>query len=186
MATASNRTVRDAQARVSQEAERLKRQGREGQFAVGPDWAIHSDLSAVKSGLTPVKLYLVAYNLVSAALWGYVLVLTVAHFLEEPTVGEKVSNFVKFFAGPSSLLPDPIKHFVTRLSGAYDYKHLGAITKWTQTLAALEVVHAATGLVRSPVGTTAMQVASRLWTVWGVVEAKPAVRGASHMLEASH
>jgi len=37
----------------------------------------------------------------------------------------------------------------------------------------MEVVHAATGLVRAPVGTTAMQVASRLLLVWGVVNTFP-------------
>jgi len=37
-----------------------------------------------------------------------------------------------------------------------------------QTAGALEVRHALLRLVRSPVGTTAMQVASRLYLVWGV------------------
>lgn len=49
------------------------------------------------------------------------------------------------------------------------------VPKWTQTLAVLEVVHAALGWVRSPLGTVASQVASRLWTVWGVVEAAPEI-----------
>jgi very-long-chain (3R)-3-hydroxyacyl-CoA dehydratase len=43
----------------------------------------------------------------------------------------------------------------------------------TQTLAVLEVVHAATGLVRSPVFTTMQQVASRLFVVWGILFAAP-------------
>ena len=41
--------------------------------------------------------------------------------------------------------------------------------KISQTAALLEVVHAATGLVRSPVAITAMQVASRIWCLWGIV-----------------
>lgn len=41
--------------------------------------------------------------------------------------------------------------------------------RWTQTLAVLEVVHALLGVVRTPVFTTAMQVASRLLLVWLVV-----------------
>jgi hypothetical protein len=45
--------------------------------------------------------------------------------------------------------------------------------KVSQTAAILEVVHAATGLVRSPVGITAMQVASRIWCLWGIVNAVP-------------
>ena len=51
------------------------------------------------------------------------------------------------------------------------------MVKVTQSLAVLEVVHAALGWVRSPVATTAMQVASRLWSVWGVVEAASGVSG---------
>jgi very-long-chain (3R)-3-hydroxyacyl-CoA dehydratase len=44
-----------------------------------------------------------------------------------------------------------------------------------QTLAILEVVHSAVGLVRAPVVTTAAQVASRLWLVWGVLHLVPSV-----------
>lgn len=43
----------------------------------------------------------------------------------------------------------------------------------TQSLAILEVVHAAVGLVRSPVFTTAQQVASRIFVVWGILTATP-------------
>ncbi|PVH86779.1 PTPLA-domain-containing protein [Cadophora sp. DSE1049] len=53
------------------------------------------------------------------------------------------------------------------------YPGVGRFCKWTQTLALLEVVHAAVGLVRAPIGTTAMQVASRLLLVWGVVDTFP-------------
>lgn len=45
--------------------------------------------------------------------------------------------------------------------------------KITQSLAVLEVVHAAVGLVRSPVFTTAQQVASRIFIVWGILVATP-------------
>lgn len=48
-----------------------------------------------------------------------------------------------------------------------------------QTGAALEVAHAACGLVRAPVATTALQVASRLLLLWGATEPLPAVRGAA-------
>ncbi|KAK0113207.1 hypothetical protein ONS95_014902 [Cadophora gregata] len=53
------------------------------------------------------------------------------------------------------------------------YPGVGRFCKWTQTLALLEVVHAAVGLVRAPIGTTAMQVASRILLVWGVVDTFP-------------
>jgi very-long-chain (3R)-3-hydroxyacyl-CoA dehydratase len=39
----------------------------------------------------------------------------------------------------------------------------------TQSLAILEVVHSIIGLVRAPFLTTAMQVASRLLLVWGIM-----------------
>jgi hypothetical protein len=53
---------------------------------------------------------------------------------------------------------------------------LGNWVKVTQTLAVLDVVHAALGLVKSNVGTAASQVFSRLWAVWAVVEMVPEVR----------
>lgn len=61
------------------------------------------------------------------------------------------------------------------LSGSYAYHSLGPLVVWTQTAALLEVVHALTGMVRSSVVTVGMQVASRVWMVWGVVEARPEV-----------
>ncbi|KAF2161324.1 hypothetical protein M409DRAFT_28361 [Zasmidium cellare ATCC 36951] len=53
------------------------------------------------------------------------------------------------------------------------YLGTGEFTKWTQTLAALEVLHAAIGLVRAPLFTTLMQVASRFLLVWGIVHNFP-------------
>ena len=41
--------------------------------------------------------------------------------------------------------------------------------KVVQTTAVMEVIHAAIGLVRSPVMITATQVASRIWVLWGIV-----------------
>lgn len=52
---------------------------------------------------------------------------------------------------------------------------MGNWVKFTQTLAVLDVVHAALGLVKSNVGTAASQVFSRLWAVWAVVEMVPEV-----------
>ena len=48
-----------------------------------------------------------------------------------------------------------------------------------QTAACLEVVHAMTGLARSPVLVTAMQVSSRLMVVWGVLWISPPSRVAT-------
>lgn len=55
------------------------------------------------------------------------------------------------------------------VSAQFVVEGLGDFTKWVQTLAVLELVHALAGFVRSPVVTTAMQIASRLFLVWGVV-----------------
>ncbi|KAI0994113.1 hypothetical protein K3495_g14070 [Podosphaera aphanis] len=55
------------------------------------------------------------------------------------------------------------------------YQGVGKFTQLTQTLALLEVFHSATGLVRAPISTTAMQVASRLLLVWVVVQPFPFV-----------
>ncbi|MEW5303599.1 MAG: hypothetical protein WDW38_009010 [Sanguina aurantia] len=62
-------------------------------------------------------------------------------------------------------------------------QHGGPAELWTvlefplkivQTSALLEVVHSATGLVRSPLAVTAMQVASRQWVLWGLLVPLPA------------
>ncbi|KAF6254850.1 tyrosine phosphatase-like protein [Scenedesmus sp. NREL 46B-D3] len=83
--------------------------------------------------------YLLAYNAALAAGWGYVLFLTYKTVLQEHGWTEEV------------------------------FKAVEVPLKLSQTAALLEVVHAATGLVKSPVGITAMQVASRIWCLWGVV-----------------
>lgn len=61
------------------------------------------------------------------------------------------------------------------LGGSYGYHNLGPAVVWTQTGALLEVVHAALGIVKSSPVTVAMQVASRIWMVWGVVEQREEV-----------
>ncbi|KAH8600470.1 tyrosine phosphatase-like protein, partial [Bisporella sp. PMI_857] len=67
------------------------------------------------------------------------------------------------------------------------YAGVGNFAKWTQTIAVLEIVHAAIGLVRAPISTTGMQVASRLLLVWGIVNNFPSLAksaGYSSMLVA--
>ena len=53
------------------------------------------------------------------------------------------------------------------------FNQVGEFTRWTQTLAMLEILHSLTGLVRAPVLTTVMQVASRFLLVWIVVNNFP-------------
>ncbi|KAG5650624.1 hypothetical protein H0H81_011628 [Sphagnurus paluster] len=97
----------------------------------------------------PVKFYLVLYNLVSAAGWSYLLFRTLTHLFASGTG-----------TGTETLL--------ARARTAYE--STGAATRAVQSLAALEVLHVLLGWVRSPLGTTAAQVASRLFLVWGVLE----------------
>jgi very-long-chain (3R)-3-hydroxyacyl-CoA dehydratase len=117
--------------------------------------------------------YLVLYNAVSAAAWSSVLYHTVA---------------IAASQGPR-----------------YVHPGIGEWTKWTQTAAALEILHSlfgmclpsphpreaprpsttvlisvadfkpSTGIVRAPLMTTLMQVASRLLLVWGIVHPFPAI-----------
>lgn len=56
------------------------------------------------------------------------------------------------------------------------YSVAGKQVAFVQSFAILEVFHVLLGFVPSPLGTTAMQVASRLWLVWGIVERFPEVR----------
>ncbi|KAF4953719.1 hypothetical protein FSARC_12325 [Fusarium sarcochroum] len=55
----------------------------------------------------------------------------------------------------------------------YVYPGNGQYTKWTQTLAGLEVLHSLLGVVRAPLFTTLMQVASRFLLVWAIVDVFP-------------
>lgn len=53
------------------------------------------------------------------------------------------------------------------------FQAVGTPLKVVQTAAVLEVVHSLTGVVRSPVFTTAIQVVSRIWALWGIVSLVP-------------
>lgn len=48
--------------------------------------------------------------------------------------------------------------------------------KIVQTMAVMEIVHAAVGIVRSPIVSTLMQVSSRLWLVWAINVLCPVTR----------
>jgi very-long-chain (3R)-3-hydroxyacyl-CoA dehydratase len=52
---------------------------------------------------------------------------------------------------------------------------LNVLTLWTETIAAIEVIHAATGLVRASPATTALQVAGRNTIVWAITRNYPDV-----------
>lgn len=67
-----------------------------------------------------------------------------------------------------AFIPKSLWEIVGRATTAYIA--VGPETAIIQTVATLEVLHAALGWVRSPITTTAMQVSSRLFLVWGVTE----------------
>jgi very-long-chain (3R)-3-hydroxyacyl-CoA dehydratase len=70
-----------------------------------------------------------------------------------------------------TLLPVLLSH--NKLHGLYHA--IFPVLQWTQTLALLEVVHSIVGIVRASPVTTAMQVASRILVVWGVMYLLPEV-----------
>ncbi|WWC95296.1 hypothetical protein V866_002157 [Kwoniella sp. B9012] len=152
--------------RVELDKERLQRKGNE-----------------VKPTLTPVKVYLLFYNLISALLWGHLLYIVLLFIITPRSTASTIQHapssfFARLFPSTSST-PSPINRFIEHFSGSYDFKGLGWKTKYVQSLAALEILHTALGWVRSPLGTVASQVFSRVWTVWGVVEAVPEVSHSS-------
>ncbi|OAQ89203.1 protein tyrosine phosphatase [Purpureocillium lilacinum] len=55
----------------------------------------------------------------------------------------------------------------------FTYAAAGEWTKWTQTAAALEILHSLLGVVRAPVFTTLTQVSSRFLLVWAIVDSFP-------------
>jgi very-long-chain (3R)-3-hydroxyacyl-CoA dehydratase len=121
-----------------------------------------------------VKAYLVLYNVASALAWASVLYLAVQHLSASPSTIENISKRVPSFVPPAF---SPIyRRAITT------YAALGEHTKWVQTAATMEVVHSLVGFVRSPVQTTAMQVASRLYLVWGVADRFAEVRSPSAAL----
>ncbi|THH13758.1 hypothetical protein EW146_g6511 [Bondarzewia mesenterica] len=115
----------------------------------------HPPITKKKPTPPLVKGYLVLYNLLSAAGWSYVLYLTLIH-LWSPTVPASASipSFI-----PTSLVP-----LYKRATSTFTA--VGEPTFYVQSLAILEILHALLGFVRSPLTTTAMQVASRLYLVW--------------------
>ncbi|EPQ31896.1 uncharacterized protein PFL1_00095 [Pseudozyma flocculosa PF-1] len=128
---------------------------------------------------TAVRFYLIAYNLASFFGWMLILSTLLKHLAGGPmttslpirTASKILSPLrpVRIAYLPSfSHLPKPVATLLERASSSHN--HIGALVAFVQTFAILEVVHAALGWVRSPVPTTAIQVASRLFMVWAVSE----------------
>ena len=103
--------------------------------------------SAYTQSQSPKQKYLLAYNGVCFALWTTITLRA------------------------AFLIPVLLAH--SKLEGLFEA--LFPLLKWTQTLALLEVVHSVAGLVRASPITTAMQVASRILVVWGVLDMYPQI-----------
>jgi very-long-chain (3R)-3-hydroxyacyl-CoA dehydratase len=48
--------------------------------------------------------------------------------------------------------------------------------KYVQTAAVLEILHSMVGMVKSPWFTTLLQVFSRVWVLWAILDVVPATR----------
>lgn len=143
-----------------------------------------------------LKLYLVTYNVVSTLGWAYVLGLTLTHILNLDGKSDAIqgphgttatlvlSRFVSSLSLPKafrflasntfeSQLPAYLQPIYRRSTTTFS--RVGPLTAFVQSFAILEVVHVLLGWVRSPLPTTAMQVSSRLFLVWGITEQFPEV-----------
>jgi very-long-chain (3R)-3-hydroxyacyl-CoA dehydratase len=128
-----------------------------------------------------IKAYLVTYNVLSVAGWSLVLYRTLSHLFVIQTLQRTPTSFLAglkaspnpFFWIPS-FVPASLVPLYQRACTTYDA--VGGTTARVQTVAVLEVLHVLLGLVRSPLSTTAVQVASRLFSVWGIAAYFPSVR----------
>jgi very-long-chain (3R)-3-hydroxyacyl-CoA dehydratase len=144
----------------------------------------------VAAGSPILRYYLVAYNVFSTIGWGFVLAASVAH-LAGRTELSKVASVTSTPTARSFLLKTlskiPFLKSALPLSSQLEsvlppalipildraktiFSAVGWKTAIVQSFAILEVVHSLFGWVRSPVTTTAMQVASRLILVWGIAD----------------
>ncbi|TCD70342.1 hypothetical protein EIP91_003971 [Steccherinum ochraceum] len=138
---------------------------------------------------TAIKLYLAAYNALSAAGWSYVLLVTAVHLLDldnpktTPPALLSLVQQIPYLPPRTSLpkynrsynaelfLPQAVVPLLRRATTTY--ARVGYQTALVQSLAVMEVVHSVLGFVRSPLFTTAMQVWSRYLLVWGVANVFP-------------
>ncbi|OAG00762.1 tyrosine phosphatase-like protein [Paraphaeosphaeria sporulosa] len=65
-------------------------------------------------------------------------------------------------------------------SKAEIFREVEPLARWTQTLTLIEIMHAAVGIVKSPVSTTAIQVLTRCIQVWMIWWCFPFSTASSH------
>lgn len=105
-------------------------------------------------GLT--RLYLILYNALSFTLWA-TCTLRGAYLVATTVILPWKNESTSIAAAANAALPSIFADIFSPLLVG------------TQSLATLEILHSLLGLVRAPIFTTAMQVASRLLVVWGVM-----------------
>ena len=152
---------------------------------------------------TATNYYLLFYNTLSCIGWGYVLIMTFIHLVDlplpkifNPTTGglspfqaihghvrglvhglvrEAQGLLMKYHKSfIIAMMPPQLLEIYFRMTTTYDV--VGRAVAIVQTTAALEIVHAIFGLVRSPLPTTIIQVYSRLFLVWGITQKYEQVR----------
>ena len=122
--------------------------------------------------------------MISKLAWAYPLVITLVRlcncesYLRSPTFVSRILYYlptISKVAVPNiyTRLPTAVLPYVKRAMTTYQL--VGPQVKWIQTGAALEILHSLLGWVRSPLQTTLMQVFSRLFLVWGIVDKYPHV-----------
>lgn len=141
-----------------------------------------------------VAYYLTAYNVLSALAWAYILITTSAHLAGFTQTAKVVAPtetattvFSRFLASVPFLrpaapvaaqvqshVPPWLQPLLARAKTTY--AAVGPQTALVQSFALLEIAHVYLRWVRSPLQTTAIQVASRLILVWGIAEQYPAAR----------
>lgn len=92
-------------------------------------------------------------------------------------VGQLIDAYLFYYnlaccIGWAVVLKISLEHIQT-LSFETNWGSVEAMLKIVQTAAVMEIFHAIIGFVRSPVGTTFMQVFSRVWTLWAVMHISP-------------
>ena len=98
----------------------------------------------------PKDIYLILYNAFCCAGWALVLKMAMTTVI----------------TGEGSLWES--------LASVYSTEGLATFLTYSQSAALLEILHAAVGLVRSPVIVTALQVGSRIAALWAVNESEDA------------
>jgi very-long-chain (3R)-3-hydroxyacyl-CoA dehydratase len=97
--------------------------------------------------MTPKDMYLIVYNLCCCVGWSTIY-------------AQSILSLVK------GIPEDGLKEALANMYNSTE--NLADLLFYTQSAAVLEIVHAAVGLVRSPVIVTTMQVASRIWALLAV------------------